>query len=177
MFRNGPAGLLSAPSITGAPAVAWTIAAVAVPTLIRAAVDGFVSGCELTIYLPFILAVAVLAGWKHATVAALASVLVAELLLMGPNHDFFIGACDAYSVSVLLFGSAALIGVVEAFRSAVAPRSPNGGIVFSRRDGQAWASWYDHPEPLQLGPEDEVAEMMEDFLKQVELGKRLNGHL
>lgn len=175
MFHNGLNGWMLAPSITGARAVAWTAAAVAVPTLIRAAVDGFVSGCELTIYLPFVLLVALGMGWKHAAAAAAASVVAAQLMFLSLGHPFSLGSCDIYSIAVLLLGSAAIIGFVEAFRSFLARRSgSSGGIVFSMRDGKAWASWYGHPVPVQLGSEEEVTEMMEDFLKQVELGKRLN---
>jgi hypothetical protein len=162
-------------------ALSYTIAAVAVPTLIRLTVDGIVSGCELTIYLPFVLICAIFMGWKHAAAATLSSAVVAELLLMGPHHNFIMGPCDGYSVGVLFLGSAVLIGVVHAFRSVIAgcfePLSSshysNGGIVFSLHEGKAWASWYGQKWPVQLGPESEVAEMMEDFLAQVELGKRL----
>ena len=52
--------------------------------------------------------------------------------------------------------------------------SSDGGIVFSLEKGQAWASWYGQESHVQLGPQGEVAEMMEDFLAQLEVGKRLN---
>jgi hypothetical protein len=162
--------------------MAWTVAAVAVPTLIRVAVDGFVSGCELTIYLPFVLFAAIFMGSRYAAATAIASAIVARLVLLGGGHDLWMGSCDAYSVGVLLIGSAAIIGVVHAFRSVIAHRfeaaglgnHSKSGIIFSERDGTAWASWNGLPMPVPLGQEEEVTEMMEDFLKQVQLGKRLN---
>ena len=175
MIRNGISDIVAAPSITGATAVGWTIAAIAVPTAIRAAVDSFVSGCELTIYLPFVMLVAIFMGWKHAAAAAVGSIVAAQLLFMCLGHQFSVGSCDTYSIGVLLIGSIAIIGFVEVFRGIIARRSgSSSGIVFSLRDGKAWASWYGHPTPVQLCSEEEVAEMMEDFLKQIELGKRLN---
>lgn len=47
------------------------------------------------------------------------------------------------------------------------------GIIFSLESGQAWASWSGSRQPLRLGPQHEVAEMMQDFLAQLELGQRI----
>jgi signal transduction histidine kinase len=52
---------------------------------------------------------------------------------------------------------------------------PASGIVFSLEDGDAWASWPGSSAPLRLGQQDDVAEMMRDFLAQIELGKRFGG--
>ena len=49
-----------------------------------------------------------------------------------------------------------------------------GGIVFSLERGEVWASWYGNAPPVLLGSQRKVSEMMQDFLKQEELGKRLN---
>jgi len=180
MARDYLTNLLLAPSITGARAAFYTIVAAAVPTFVRAGVAGFVSGCELTIYLPFVLFAAIFMGWKHGVVAALASAAFAELVIMGPHHSFFGSACSIYSLSIFFGGSAVLIGLVHGLRRLVAllverPGSSEGGIIFSLENGQAWASWYGRSSPVQLGPQGEVAEMMEDFLAQLELGKRLAG--
>ena len=56
----------------------------------------------------------------------------------------------------------------------VGPTGP-GGVIFSLQDGQAWASWPTAGFHLRLGPRDDVAEMMKDFVAQVEMGKRLTG--
>jgi len=50
-----------------------------------------------------------------------------------------------------------------------------GGIVFSLEQDQVWASWYGQGAPVRLGSRRKVADMMEDFLAQEELAKRLNG--
>lgn len=46
-------------------------------------------------------------------------------------------------------------------------------IIFSSRDGYVWASWPDTDLSLKLGRHDMVAAMMENFLAQDALGKRL----
>jgi hypothetical protein len=51
---------------------------------------------------------------------------------------------------------------------------PELGIVFSSRDGFAWASWPESEAAVRLGRHDMVAAMMRDFLAQDALGKRLN---
>ena len=53
-----------------------------------------------------------------------------------------------------------------------ADESP-GGIVFSLDDGKVWASWYGQGPPVLLGSQKKVSGMMEDFLAQEEVGKRL----
>lgn len=77
-----------------------------------------------------------------------------------------------------------IIGLVEAARStvenALRPARPDGTptqVVFSSQGGYAWASWYGSHSWVRLGPKDEVAVMMEDFLAQLELGKRLESGL
>lgn len=50
---------------------------------------------------------------------------------------------------------------------------PIDSVVFSRESGVVWASWYDNRASVRLGDEEHVADMMADFLAQLELGKRL----
>lgn len=180
MIRDSLTNLLVAPSIKGFPAVLCVILTAAVPSAIRAAVAGFVSGCELTIYLPFVLVAALFLGWRHAAATALLSVLFAEFVIMQPHHSFLSSACSIYSLSVFAGASAVLIVTVQGLRNLLDRRlsrigSSEGDIVFSLEGGQAWASWYGQTSPVQLGPHEEVAEMMQDFIAQLELGKRLQG--
>jgi hypothetical protein len=49
------------------------------------------------------------------------------------------------------------------------------GIIFSLEGGEALASWPGSGRPMRLGPHDEVAEMMVDFLMQRDVGRRLTG--
>jgi len=61
-------------------------------------------------------------------------------------------------------------GVISTDRSEFA----SGQVVFSLENNQAWAGWHGHRTMVQLGTKDDVAEMMEDFLAQLELAERLN---
>jgi len=51
---------------------------------------------------------------------------------------------------------------------------PELGIIFSSREGFAWASWPETEVAIRLGRHEMVAAMMQDFLAQDALGKRLN---
>jgi len=178
MTRDDLIDLLLTPSISGARAIFYTILAAGVPTFIRAGVAGFVSGCELTIYLPFVLFAAVFMGWKYGLATALTSAVLAQFVVMGLHHSFLASACSIYSMSVFSIGSGVIIAAVHGLRRLIGsrsdlPGSSDGGIIFSLEKGQAWASWYGQSLHVQLGPQSEVAEMMEDFLAQLEVGKRL----
>jgi hypothetical protein len=50
---------------------------------------------------------------------------------------------------------------------------PELGIIFSSRDGFVWATWPETEGAVRLGRHEIVAAMMEDFLAQDALGKRL----
>jgi len=172
---------LARPAVTGWEAMALAILAVAIPAALRESLRGIVSGCETTAFIPFVLFSAIFLGWRHATLVALAAAWSADFLFMGHNHRLLDGACDIFGDGAFLLSSALIIGLVEGIRGQISelPASgterKSGGIVFSLRDGEAWASWYGGGSPVRLGREEDVAEMMEDFLAQLEIGKRLNG--
>ena len=46
-------------------------------------------------------------------------------------------------------------------------------IIFSSRDGCVWVSWPESEASVKLGRHEIVAAMMEDFLAQDALGRRL----
>jgi hypothetical protein len=168
------------PSVSGYQAVWLGAVLIAIPTLIRAAVDGFVTGCEFSVYLPFVLVAAVLMEWRYAAIVALASVGLADYLFM--HHAAFLsGPCDLYVVGVFLTVSTLIIGMVQCIRSRFAgiistDRSEfaAGQVVFSLENNQAWAGWHGRRTMVPLGSKDDVAAMMEDFLAQLELADRLN---
>jgi hypothetical protein len=171
---------LLAPPLSGKFAIACSAAAIAIPTLLRQSVDGMVMGVDCLPYCPFVLISAILMGWRYATVVAIASALVCDYLFMGVHHQLLETRTDWFGMGVFLSYCLLIIGLVEAVRKMVAtfPRKAEpdevwSGIIFSLEGGQAWASWKGADAPVPLGPCDEVAEMMEDFLAQVELGKRL----
>jgi hypothetical protein len=163
-------------------AILWTIAAVAVPTFIRQSLQGIVSGCETVTFVPFVVVSAIFLGWRYATIVALTSAFFADALFLVHGHKLLEGPCDIYGTSVFLFGSAIIIGSIEIIRRELrklpdtdGAQKRAGGVVFSLEDGQAFASWYGKSTPVRLGPERDVAEMMEDFLAQIELARRLGG--
>ena len=101
---------------------------------------------------------------------------------MGPANELLEGPSDVFAVGLFLIVSGVLIGFVELVRRIVAEddhvevdREPSG-IIFSLEKGVAWARWRGQGEPVRLGPQAEVAEMMEDFLAQLELAERLESH-
>jgi hypothetical protein len=79
---------------------------------------------------------------------------------------------------VFLASSAILIAVVAGVQQVIAQirRAPssNGGIIFSLEKGEVWASWNGSGPPMSLGRQAQVEAMMEDFLAQGELSKRLD---
>jgi hypothetical protein len=169
---------LQAPSLRGWQALLCIVVAVGLPTAVRGAVDGVVTGCEFTPYLPFVLGSAVLLRWWHAALVPLLAVAVmGGLLNAGPMPL----PCFESSAAIFLVSSAAMIGaailirrVIMAIRVRGSDESA-GGIVFSLEKGQVWASWYGHGAPVLLGSQRKVSEMMSDYLAQERLGKRLSG--
>ena len=166
--------------VSGRWALFWAVAAVATPTFIRWSFQGIVSGCETVTYVPFVLLSALFLGWRYAVPVVLASAYFADALFLGHGHLLLEGPCDIYGMTAFLTGSALIIASVEAVRhevqnmpGPVGTREGTAGIVFSLEDGQAFASWYGNPSGIRLGSQEEVAEMMADFLAQLELAKRL----
>ena len=167
------------PLATGWVGLACAIVAVALPTAIRAAVSGSVTGCEFTPYLPFVLLAAILIGWWQAALVALASVAVLGGLFIGVPSEFLASSCAQSAAGVFLGSSAIIIAVVTLVHRVIAGihqsrADPSaGGVIFSLDKGEVWASWNGSGPPMRLGSRDRVEEMMQDFLAQGELGKRL----
>ena len=177
MFQTGLHRWLRAPLVTGRLAFLCGFAAVAVPTIVRIAIDGVVTGCEFTPYLPFVLITALALGWWQAGAVALSSVAILGGVFFGPTNMQFASSCFLSSAGIFLASSAAMIGVlIRRTVAAIQNRgASDGGVVFSLQGDQVWASWYDQGPPVRLGPEGNVSAMMQDFLAQVELGKSLTG--
>jgi hypothetical protein len=174
--RSDLARLLRPAPLKGTAALLCFFVAIALPTALRAAVNGEVTGCEFTPYLPSVFLCAILLSPRQASAVALISVLIMGDLYHGTHH--FMLPCFTAAASIFLFSSAIMIGSAMLFRRLIAgPNEGNakgGGLVFSLEKGEVWASWYGQNAPVLLGSQRKVAEMMEDFLAQVELGKRLN---
>lgn len=178
MIRTGVTRWLQATPLTGGRAVLAGIAAIALPTAIRAAVDGVVTGCEFTPYLPFVLLSAMLMRWWQAGAVAIAAVVILGGLFTAPLHDI---ACFMSGAGIFLASSAMMIGLVILVRRLVAALEARGvddgsdEIVFSLEEGEVWASWYGDGAPLRLGPRQKVTRLMRDFLAQEEVARRLTG--
>ena len=165
--------------LTGRLALLLALAVVAVPTAIRVGVDGVVTGIAVTPYFPFMMLAAILLAWWAAGLVALVSATIADILFIGPPNQFLETPTDLFAVGMFLLGSGLMIGFVALVRRAAELHrngrkdAPSSGIVFSLEKGEAWASWYERPLKVRLGQQEEVAAMMEDFLAQLELAKRL----
>jgi len=179
MFRDVFNRWLRAPLLTGHTAVLCGILALAVPTFVPAAVNGVVTGCEFTPYLPFVFLCAVMLRWWQAGAVALTSVAIMGGVLEGPSRHMLALPCFLPSAGIFLASSAGMIAIAMLVRQVIArlqkPDDSSGGIIFSLEKGEVWASWYGHGQPVRLGSRKTVARMMEDFLKQEQLAKRLAG--
>ena len=178
MFRDKFNRWVRAPLLTGPVAVLCAGLALALPTGVRAALNGVVTGCEFTPYLPFVFLCAVTLRWWQAGAVALASVAIMGGVLDPPRH--MLGTpCFLPSVGMFLVSAAAMIAMAALVRRIIAtllkPDESSGGIVFSLEKGEVWASWYGQGQPVRLGSRNTVARMMEDFLQQEQLAKRLLG--
>jgi hypothetical protein len=162
--------------LAGKPALMLAVAAVALPTLYRLSLDGMVVGIVYSPYLPFVLLCAVLLGWRQAGLIALVSVAVADALFVGTRFQLIEGPTDMLGDLGFLVVSVLIIALVHAIRTAfedlIGPTATDG-VFFSLEGGQAWASWPTAGFHLRLGPQNDVTEMMKDFIAQVELAKRL----
>ncbi len=177
-FANLARWLQAAPA-TGRLALVGGITAVGMPTIIRTAIDGIVTGCEFTPYLPFVLLSAILLRWWQASAVALASVAILGGLFVEPPSEFLVSECFLSSAGIFLASSAIMIGTVILIRGVFAAIQRRdefaGGIVFSLEKEEVWATWYGSGPPMRLGSQERVEEMMEDFLAQGALGRRLAG--
>jgi hypothetical protein len=85
--------------------------------------------------------------------------------------------CFLPSAGIFLAASAGMIAIAVLVRQVIAalqrPDDTSGGIIFSLEKGEVWASWYGHGQPVRLGNQQTVANMMDDFLKQEQLATRL----
>lgn len=141
----------------------------AIPTIIRAAVDGVVTGCEFTPYLPFVFISAFLMRWWQAGALALTSVAILGGLFGGSRA--FELPCFMSAAGIFVGASAIMVGIAVLVRFYLARgnREPDhlaSGVVFSLDKGEVWASWNGHDAPVRLGSRRKVSEMMQDFLAQ-----------
>jgi hypothetical protein len=177
MIRTALASLLAMPPLAGPLAPLIAVAALSIPTAILSLDHALPAGACCTTYFPFVLVSAVLIGPAYASLVAVASAGLADALFMGPRYQLLESPMDTFGDTASLISSALIICLVFVCRKALAerarPSTPADGVIFSRERGQVWASWYGDEPPICLGPERRVTSMMEDYLAQVDLAKRL----
>ena len=170
---------VTTPPLSGKLALLTGILALSVSTVIRAAIDPYVTGCEFTAYLPFVLLSAILLPWWEACLVALAVVPILGLMFVGTPAELAASTCFLSSAGIFLAASAGAISIVVLIRRVFVAiqRSGDdesaGGILFSLDQGQVWASWYGRGPRVLLGSREKVSGMMEDFLAQEEVARRL----
>jgi hypothetical protein len=170
---------LAAPPLAGIRATLFALSALAVPTIIRASLENFVSEAGFIIYIPFLLLSALSLKWWQAAALALLSAITGDFLFVGPPFQLLETANDRFGTAVFLVSSAMIIAIGYLIKRVVSdplwlngPSDNSSSVVFSLERGQAKVSWYGARTFVHLGPEQEVAEMMKDFLDQRELAKR-----
>ena len=173
--------VLHGSTLKGKQALLAGILAIAIPTLIRAMVGDLVLAAVFLTYVPFVILAAVLLRPRDAAIVALIASLSAEFFFMKPKFVFTVAPDDLFSIGFLLLISAMVIVLMTYVRRYFAhcldPASDvqSSRVIFSERKGEAWAHWDGERPSVKLGPHMKVAEMMEDYVAQVELGERLTG--
>lgn len=177
--------LLLAPPASGLRALVYAILLIAIPTAIRLLLDEILGGgYPFIIYMPFLILTGALLSWRYAAIVSALAWLTGDLLFMQPRFSMAFDVPQAIGLIIFATSSFLIIGLAESVRtiveSSLRPARPDGvfsaPVVFSLERGHAWASWYGSNSWVRLGPEEEVAEMMRDFLAQQELGKRLGSN-
>jgi two-component sensor histidine kinase len=90
------------------------------PTLLRFAVDRFVTGTAFVAYYPFVLLAALLLGWRGAVLVMLASAATANFLFMAPRHLLFAEPGDTLGAVFFLVSASMIIGLANTLRRTVA---------------------------------------------------------
>lgn len=173
--------LLLAPPAAGMRALLYCIVLIAIPTAIRLLLGLVIDRLPFFPYIPFVIVGAIVLNWKYAAANALGSWIVADLLFLEPRYEINFSAYALIGLTIFIVSAALIIALAAAVRvvveNSLRPTHPDEfttPVVFSREGGQAWASWYGSHSWVRLGPEDAVADMMRDYLAQIELGRRLD---
>jgi len=174
---------LFTPPLKGFAAGLFSFFALVIPTTIRLSLHLRIDDEPHTLFSIFVLATVILCGWRYAVAVAIGTAIVCNTVMMGPPYGFHFTPAEMLGLGTCLGYSLFVIAVVQLFRETASrslrqagAKESASGIIFSVDEGQAWASWYGVDAPVRLGPKEEVAAMMEDFLAQVELSDRLKQH-
>ena len=164
--------------------VPWTIVALPVAALIRSSMScpDMIGECCTPLFL-FVLFTGVLLGWRAGVIATVASLATSYWLSTRQGMHMHSDVGEFWGIVLFSTSCAFILGLVELTRRTLArfarlahPNEYSSGVIFSLEKGHAWASWPGNPAPVRLGPQQEVAAMMEDFLAQIELARRLESN-
>src|SRR5262245_46718630 len=102
---------LLAPPPRGRAALMFAAAAVAVPTLIRMAIDDVVTDVTFAPYFPFICISALMMSSRYAAAVSIASAIVADYLFMTPRYTFFASVGDTVGSLFFLLSAGLIIAL------------------------------------------------------------------
>jgi len=132
MNQAGFARWLQEPPVKGWLALACGMAAVWLPTVVRAAVNGVVTGCEFTPYIPFVLICAILFRWWQAAIVALVNAVTGTLIAWVLVRDDFRGKRFVNAIIDLPFALPTIVASIVLL-SLYGPKSPVGIDVANTR--------------------------------------------
>lgn len=99
-----------------ASSLGWTTVAVAVPSLLRLAIDGGRNGIPFITYFPAIVLVALFLGWRYGVLAAVASAAAARLLFMEDRASLVETPEGVAIIGLFVLSCTLLISIGEALR-------------------------------------------------------------
>ena len=105
------------PPLYGTCAVALSVLAVALPTVIRLGMSPQMDDQACTIFCPFVLVTTILCGWRYALAVAVGSAISCNTILMGTPYTFHLQYSEIEVLSTFVGYSALVIFVVELFRA------------------------------------------------------------
>ena len=129
-----------------------------VPTLIRVMVGDVVVLAVFLTYVPFVIMASVLLRARDAAIVTLICALIADYFFMKPYFALATAPDDLFSIGFFLLVSAMVIVLMIAVRRYVAhcldPASEehSNRVIFSERQGEAWAHWDGKRPSVKLGP-------------------------
>ena len=170
---------LQQPPLTGGRALLFGTAALTAPTLMHFVVDGSGRALAFVAYFPsVVLAALVMRSWQ-AALFAVACACASDWFFLEQTDHLTFSANDVLGIPIFLAASALIIAVVRAMRGFIerihSPNASPSKLIFSEEKQQAWVHFDNDRPSVRLGPHEEVAEMMEDYIAQVEFGRRLTG--
>ena len=100
--------------------VGWTAVGVAVPTLLRLAIDAGRAGDPFVTYFPAIVLVTLFLGWRYGVLAVAASVAVADQLFMPVDTEFLGTPRGLALLGLFVLSCVVLISIAEGLRQTIA---------------------------------------------------------